>query len=147
MTTIWHAVVGYFFLLLIVRVLRRRPGAQMTLFDFVFIFLTGGIIILSTAGRDHSVINGVCAAATIGMLHRLMAFLKTKYPKFGAIVDGTPLLLVRNGEWQNEVMEHMWVDDADVMAAARAAGVKTLEQIKYAVLERNGGISVFPKEP
>lgn len=146
MTTIWHAVVGYFFLLLIVRILGRRPGAQMTLFDFVFIFLTGGIIILTTVGKDHSVINGVCAAATIGMLHRLMSYMKMFFPKLGAIVDGTPLVLIRNGQWIPEVMQHMWVDDADVMAAARTKGIKALDDIKYAVLERNGAISVFPKD-
>lgn len=146
MTTIWHAIVGYFFLLMIVRVLGRRPGAQMTLFDFVFIFLTGGIIILSTVGKDHSVTSGVCTVVTIGLLHRTMAYLKLKFPKVGAIVDGTPLVLIRDGKWQPEVVGNMRMDQDDVMAAARTKGIKTLSEIKYAILERNGAISVFPKE-
>ncbi len=48
MATIVHAIVGYCFLLLTVRVLTRRPGAQMTLFEFVIVFLIGGVIILAT---------------------------------------------------------------------------------------------------
>jgi uncharacterized membrane protein YcaP (DUF421 family) len=40
----------------------------------------------------------------------------------------------------------MRVDDNDVMAAARSKGVKALDQIKYAVLERNGGISIISSE-
>lgn len=145
MTTIWHAIAGYFFLLMIVRLLGRRPGAQMTLHDFVFIFLTGGIIILTTAGRDRSVINGVCSVATIGFLHRTMSYLKTKFKTVGAIVDGTPLVLIKDGKWQSGVMRRMRVDEADIMAAARDKGIKTLTQIQYAILERNGGISVFEK--
>jgi hypothetical protein len=43
-------VFGYLFLLLIVRVLSRRPGGQLTLFEFVIVFLIGGVIILSTVG-------------------------------------------------------------------------------------------------
>ena len=52
MYTIIHAVLAYFFLLLTVRVLSRRPGGQMTLFEFVIVFLIGGVIILSTVGND-----------------------------------------------------------------------------------------------
>jgi uncharacterized membrane protein YcaP (DUF421 family) len=44
------------------------------------------------------------------------------------------------------VMEMMRVADDDVMAAARVKGVKTLDQIKYAVLERNGAISIIKKK-
>jgi len=49
MYTVLHAIFGYFYLLLTVRVLSRRPGAQMTPFEFVIIFLMGGVIILTTS--------------------------------------------------------------------------------------------------
>jgi uncharacterized membrane protein YcaP (DUF421 family) len=52
MNTILRAIAGYFFLLLTVRVLSRRPGAQMTPFEFVLIFLIGGVVILATVGDD-----------------------------------------------------------------------------------------------
>ena len=52
-------------------------------------------------------------------------------------------MLLKDGKWQTEVMKKMRLDDGDVMAAARAKGVKTLDQIKYAILERNGAISII----
>jgi uncharacterized membrane protein YcaP (DUF421 family) len=70
MYTIIHAIVGYFVLLFTVRILSRRPGAQLTPTEFVLIFLMGGVIILSTVGDDHSVTNAVCAVLTVGLLHR-----------------------------------------------------------------------------
>ncbi|HEX3683308.1 MAG TPA: YetF domain-containing protein [Bryobacteraceae bacterium] len=142
MYTVVHAIVGYFFLVLIVRVLSRRPGAQMTPFEFVIIFLVGGVIILSTVGNDRSETNSVCAVITIGLMHRLVSWLKTRFPAFGKVVDGTPLVVLKNGEWQTEIMDKMRLQDTDVMAAARAKGVKTLDKVKYAVLERNGAISI-----
>src|SRR5579884_593423 len=99
MYTIIHAIIGYFYLLLTIRVLSRRPGSQMTPFEFVIIFLMGGIIILTTMGDDRSVTNSVCAIATVGLMHRLTAQLKIKCPRFGLIVDGTPLVLLQNGQW------------------------------------------------
>lgn len=143
MYTIIHAIAGYFFLLLTVRVLSRRPGAQMTPFEFVLIFLIGGIIILATVGNDRSMTNCVCAVITVGLMHRLVAYLKSRFSSFGAIVDGTPLVLLKDGQWQTEVMKKMRLDDTDVMAAARTKGVKTLDQVKYAILERNGAISII----
>ncbi|MBB6144544.1 uncharacterized membrane protein YcaP (DUF421 family) [Silvibacterium bohemicum] len=73
MYTIIHAILGYFFLLFTVRVLSRRPGGQMTLFEFVIVFLIGGVIILSTVGDDRSVTNCVGAVIVIGLMHGLVS--------------------------------------------------------------------------
>jgi uncharacterized membrane protein YcaP (DUF421 family) len=69
MYTIIHVIIGYFFLLLTVRVLARRPGAQMAPFEFVIVFLIGGIIILSSTGDDRSRTNYTCAVITAGLMH------------------------------------------------------------------------------
>jgi uncharacterized membrane protein YcaP (DUF421 family) len=146
MATIVHAVAGYFLLLIIVRILARRAGSQMTLFEFVIVFLMGGIIILSTVGNDRSVTNCTCAVLAVGLLHRVTSWAKSKSPRIGAILDGTPLALIRDGEWQQEVIRGMKIRPEDLEAAARSANVTRVEEIDYAILERNGRISVFPKE-
>ena len=143
MITVVYAAFGYLFLLLVVRVLTRRPGAQMTLFEFVIVFLVGGIIILATVAGDRSATNCICAILTIGMMHRLVSWAKSKSPRIGAVVDGTPLVLLQNGEWQTEVMRGMYLDPEDIMAAARSKGINSVFEIKYAILERNGGISII----
>src|SRR5581483_9126756 len=67
--TLLHALAGYIVLLVTIRFLTRRPGSQLTLFEFVFIFLMGGIIIASTMGKDRSVTNATCAVIMVGFLH------------------------------------------------------------------------------
>ena len=146
MYTIIHAVLGYFFLLLTVRVLSRRPGGQMTLFEFVIVFLIGGVIILSTVGDDRSVTNCVCAVMVIGLLHGSVSWFKTKSARFGAIVDGTPLVLLKDDHWADATMQPMRLDANDITAAARTNGLQDLSQIKYAILERNGTISIIRKD-
>ncbi len=143
MPTIWHAIVGYWILVLTVRILTRRPGAQMTPFEFVIIFLMGGVIILATEGPDLSETNSVCGVITVALMHRLVSFLKVRFPRFGAVVDGTPLVVLENGQWKAGIMQKMRVTDDDVMAAARTKGVRNFSEIKYAVLERNGAISII----
>ena len=146
MATILHCVAGYFFLLLTVRVLTRRPGAQMTLFEFVIVFLVGGVIILATVGHDRSVTNCTLAVIVVGLLHRLVSGAKTKWPGVADIIDGKPLVLYKRGAWQEQTMQGMKLAPEDVLASARTKGIKSLEQIDYAVLERNGAISVIKHE-
>jgi uncharacterized membrane protein YcaP (DUF421 family) len=143
MGTIVHAILGYFFLLLIVRVLSRRPGGQLTLFEFVIVFLIGGVIILSTVGNDRSVTNCATAIIAVGLMHRVVSWLRSKSSRFGRIVDGTPLVLLKNGEWQTEVMNGARISPEDVMAVGRTKNVKSIREIKYAVLERNGAIGII----
>jgi uncharacterized membrane protein YcaP (DUF421 family) len=145
METIIRAIVGYFILLLVVRVLKRRAGAQMALFEFVLIFLIGGVIILSTVGTDRSVTNCTCAVITVALIHRLMAWAKSKSPRVGAVIDGTPIVIIRGGEWQNEALRGMGIRYEDVAAAARSQGITSLRDVDYAIVERNGGISIFKK--
>jgi uncharacterized membrane protein YcaP (DUF421 family) len=145
METLIRAVVGYFMLLVVVRVLKRRAGSQMTLFEFVLIFLMGGVIILATVGKDRSLTNCTCAVIAVALVHRSLAWAKSKNPKLGALMDGTPLVIVKAGEWQNEVMRGMKIRTEDVSAAARAHGITSLHDVDYAVLERNGGISIIKK--
>ncbi len=132
--------------MLIVRVLARRPGGQMTMGDFVLVFLMGGVIILSTVGSDPSVTNCTCAVITIGLLHRVVSGAKTKWPRFGAIVDGTPVVVMKHGQVLNDVMARTQLSAADLEAAGRLKGIGRQEDMDYAVLERNGGISVLKQE-
>ena len=145
METIIRAVFGYFILLVVVSVLRRRAGSQMTLFEFVFVFLIGGVIILSTVGQDRSVTNCTCAVIAVAFVHRAIAWAKSRSAKLGTLVDGTPLVLIKQGQWQEEVVHGMEIRPEDVAAAARAKGITSLAEIDHAVLERNGGISIVPK--
>lgn len=138
-----YAILGYFYLLLVLRVLKRRPGAQITPAEFVLIFLMGGVIILSTMGDDRSEINAITAVLTIGICHRIVSHVKQKFPKVALVLDGSPLVPLKDGQWQTETMHKTHISEMDVMSAARRKGAKTLREIKYAVLERNGAISVI----
>jgi uncharacterized membrane protein YcaP (DUF421 family) len=143
MLTIINAIAGYFFLTLIVRLLTRRPGAQMTMFEFVIVFLVGGVVILATVGADKSVTNCTMAILTVGLLHNMVAWTKARSPRFGAVIDGTPLVLLKDGVWVDEVMQGMKMAPEDIMAAARAKGIRSVFDVKYAILERNGTISII----
>ena len=146
MVTIVNAAVIYWVLLFALRLIGRRGPNLMTPFEIILLFLMGGIGMQAIIGNDHSLTNAILGIATVTMMHVLVASLKGWSERFGRIVDGTPIIIFGKGQWQRDHMQRLRVHEQDVMAAARSQGVERLEQIKYVIVERNGGISVL-KQP
>jgi uncharacterized membrane protein YcaP (DUF421 family) len=144
MAAVLRAFFGYLFLVLVVRVVGRRPGKQMTPFEFVLVFFIGGLALTAIVGDEVSFTNALCQIITMGLAHYSIAWARSKSPRFARLVDGTPLILLENHQWRTETLRHMRIQDDDVAAAARDQGIKTLQDIDRAVLERNGEINVAP---
>ena len=118
----------------------------MTPFEFVIIFLMGGVIILSTMDNDRSETNAVIAVMTVGLLHRAVSALAVRYKLLALIFEGMPLVAMERGQWRTEIMNMMRLQQQDVMAAARARGVRALSGIRYAILERLGSITIIKEK-
>jgi uncharacterized membrane protein YcaP (DUF421 family) len=145
MAAVIRAFIGYFFLVLIVRIVGRRPGKQMTPFEFVLIFFIGGLALTAIVGDEASFTNAVCQIIAMGLSHYTLAWARSKSSRFARLVDGTPLILMEEGNWRVNTLRHMRIQDSDVIASARDSGLGTLQQIDRAVLERNGEISIIER--
>lgn len=143
MAAVLRAFLGYLFLVFIVRIVGRRPGKQMTPFEFVLIFFIGGLALTAIVGDEASFTNAICQVIAMGLSHYTLAWARSRSPRFARLVDGTPLLLLEHQSWRVNTLRQMRVHDDDVMASARDVGVRTLEDIDRAVLERNGEISII----
>jgi uncharacterized membrane protein YcaP (DUF421 family) len=141
-----RAIFGYCFLVLITRIVGRRPGAQLTPFEFVLVFYLGGLTLTGMVGEDISLTNAVCQIITIALCHYAITWARAKSQLFGKILDGSPMTLLADGQWRTQALRGMRVQDDDVMAAAREQGLRSLDQIEVAVLERNGEISILKAE-
>ena len=144
MAAVFRAIFGYCFLVFMMRIAGRRPGKQITPFEFLMVFFMGGITLTSMVADDHSFVNAAVQILSVAFAHYGITILKIKSPRFGRIVDGTPLVLFERGGWRSESMEGMRLSDQDVLAMLRDQGLERLSQADYAVLERNGEISIIP---
>lgn len=144
--SVLRALFGYFFLVLIVRIVGRRPGKQLTPFEFILIFFLGGLMLTAIVADEASLTNAFCQIIAIAMAHSVLAALRNRSDRVARVLDGTPLILLEGGQWRARTMQKMRIADDDVMERARDQGLKTLDDIESAVLERNGEISIIPKE-
>lgn len=145
MSAVGRAILGYYFLVFMMRIAGRRPGKQLTPVEFILVFFCGGLVLTCVVADDRSLVNAFSQIVAIALAHGVLVILRGVWPVFGRIADGTPLVLLSKGEWQSDVMREKLIRDDDVMAVARDQGLERLDQIEYAVLERNGQISIVPK--
>jgi uncharacterized membrane protein YcaP (DUF421 family) len=142
MSIVLRAAGGYLVLLLAVRLIGRRTASMMAPFDLVLLFLFGGITIGAIVGEDHSFAGAISAVFTIGLMHVLVSWAKSHFPSLGRIVDGTPVVVYELGRWHWGRMKALRLTEQDVMAAARQRGLERLEQVRYAIAERDGKIAI-----
>jgi len=131
----------------ILRLSGRRTLGEMTSFDFVLLLIIAETTQQALLGDDFSVTNALLLITTLVGIDIVISYLKTRFDMVDRIVDGLPMVIVEHGQPLRERLKKSRLDEHDILAAARRLqGLERMEQIKYAVLETDGGISIIPME-
>lgn len=142
MGSVYRAAFGYLFLVLMVRIVGRRPGRHMAPFDFVLIFFIGGLMLTGIVASDRSLTNAFVQVITVACVHYALTWMRRRWMWVSRVLDGSPLILLSHGQWRPETMRKMRVSEEDVKEAVRQMGMPNDREMSHAVLERNGAISV-----
>lgn len=147
MESIFRAAFMYIFLMFIIRVAGTRTLSEMTNFDFILLLIIGDASQQAITSNDYSVTNAIIVIITFIVMDMLLAILKNKFPGFDRFIDGSPLIIVNQGKQVKKNMEKMKVGENDILEAARKTqGLERMDQIKYAILEKDGEITIVPKK-
>ncbi|MBA4211293.1 MAG: hypothetical protein C0454_17345 [Parvibaculum sp.] len=147
MDAVLRAAAIYVFLLILFRILGRRTLSEITTFDFVLLLIIGEATQQGMLGDDFSVTNAFLIIASLVVMDIVLSLVKERVPVAGRLLDGVPMLLVEDGMPLRARMKKARVDEYDIMEAARRSqGLERMEDIKYAVLEVSGTISIIPKK-
>jgi len=147
MDIIARTVAVYLALLVVFRWTGKRSLSEVTSFDFVLLLIVGEATQQALLGQDYSITNAVLVIVTLIGIDIALSLVKQRSTTATKLLEGVPLVIVDDGELLRERMRKARVDVEDIMTAARKLhGLERLEQVKYAVLERNGGISIVPRQ-
>ena len=145
MDSVLRAVAIYVILLVIFRIGGKRSLAQITTFDFVLLLIIGEATQQALLGEDFSLTNALVVIVTLIGIDIGLSLLKGRSRTLERVMDDLPLVIVEDGQPLQARMDKARVDQSDVLTAARELqGLERMDQIKYAVLERSGGISIIP---
>lgn len=141
-----RACVVYFVLLWMIRASGKRTMGQFTPFDMLLVVLLGNAVQNALLGSDTSVAGGLLLAATLITLNWIVGLVSARSEKIEILIEGSPVLLARDGEVYREVLRRELISRADFDKALREAGCLEIDKIRLAVLETNGHITIVTRD-
>ena len=136
----------YLALLLGLRLTGKRQIGQMTPFDFLLLLLLANAVQNAMTGPDTSLAGGLVAAATLFAANVVVAWIARRNRRVERIVEGTPTLLIRRGQILTANCQREGITRDDLLRALREHGVSTVEEVRTAILEVDGTVSVLRED-
>jgi uncharacterized membrane protein YcaP (DUF421 family) len=148
MNPVIRGIIIYLFLMLVFRLSGKRTLAQTTPFELVLLLIISEVTQQALVGEDYSITASLILITTLIGVDLIFSVIKQKWKAFEEVTEGSPLIIVADGKLLPTRASKSRVSEEDVLEAARNLhGLERLDQIKYAVLELDGTISIIPKEP
>lgn len=141
MDIVFRAAVVYFFLYLFTRALGKRELAEMSAFELIVLVTIGDLVQQGVTQEDFSVTGAVLAVSTFGLLSLTLGYISFKAPRTRPLIEGTPVLVVRDGTVLSEVLHLERLSKQEVLEAARDQGIGDLAQVEVGILEPDGKFS------
>lgn len=137
-----RAIIIYAVLLTLVRISGRRTVGQFTPFDLLIVMLLSESVSNALSGGEKSVTGGLLAAATLVVLNVGVAFITSRNDRMRIMVEGSPVLIGRDGDFFLDIMKQHRIPFADALQALREADCE-FQDMRAAILETDGQISIL----
>ncbi len=144
-SSVVRAAIVYCLILLLLRLAGKRTMAEMTTFDLVIVLILSEAVQPAMVGDDNSLTNAALLVATLIAMDVFLGYVKSKSARASRWLDDVPTVLIREGVPDQDAMSRAGIGLDDVMESARHQGIASQEEIRFAILERAGGISIIPK--
>lgn len=136
-----RALLIYAAVLLLLRLGGKREIGQMEPFDLVLLLLVSNAVQNAMNAGDNSVTAGLILAVSLVIINYLIGLGVARSKKFGAIIEGQPQLLVRDGRVCGDALKKANLSIRDLEESMRLSGCESIDKLHYAILETNGQIS------
>lgn len=139
---ICRTIFMYFFVIFVYRLMGKKEVGQLSIVDLIVSILIAELIALSIQTEKSILLSIVPILILVGV-QIFISYITLKSDKIRNILDGKPTLIIKNGKLNFTEMSKLRYSLDDLLTQLRLQGVKSIENIKYAILENNGNLSVF----
>ncbi len=141
-----RSTVVYLAIVVGLKLLGKKHIAQLSILDFVLVLLISNAVQNAMVGNDNSLTGGLVAAATLIIMNYVFSWVLFRFRRTGKLFEGTPTLLIHNGEIIREHLEQEKITEEELEGVIREHGLEHSSKVKSAVMELDGTISVIPRD-
>ena len=142
-TLIFKTIFMYFFIIFVYRLMGKKEVGQLSIVDLIVSILIAELIALSIQEDQKSLLISVVPILVLVGVQILVSYITLKNDKIRNIIDGKPTIIIKNGKLNFTEMSKLRYSLDDLLTQLRLQGVKSIDKVKYAILENNGNLSVF----
>jgi uncharacterized membrane protein YcaP (DUF421 family) len=140
-----RAAIVFTFLFISLRFVGKKHVGELAPFDLVALLILSETVQNAMVGDDKSVTGGLVSAATLIVLIQLLSFVSSRSKRLERLIEGTPKVLVRHGHRCKEVMAQEQISISELIEAMRREGCSNISDIRVALLENDGRISILKR--
>ena len=137
-----RGAVVYVFLITLLRITGKRQIGQLSPLDLVLLLILSNAVQNSMNAGDNSLIGGLISAATLVALNYLIEYAAVKSKKLEGIIEGRPQVIIHEGKLFEDVIRTAKITQMEVESTLRESGFFDMKDVKLAILENNGKVSV-----
>jgi uncharacterized membrane protein YcaP (DUF421 family) len=141
-----RATVMFWILFALTRGMKKRTLGEMAPFELLFLVVVGDLVQTGVTQEDYSLTGSILALSTFGFWVTTLTWVTWRSGRARRIIEGVPLVLVCDGEPVDAALKLEQMPLSEVLEAARQNGLETLDQVRLAVLEPSGRISIIKRE-
>lgn len=140
---IFKTIFMYFFIIFVYRLMGKKEVGQLSIVDLIVSILIAELIALSIQEENKSLFISVVPILVLVGVQMLISYITLKNDKIRNIIDGKPTVIIKDGKLNFTEMSKLRYSLDDLLTQLRLQGVKSIDKVKYAILENNGDLSVF----
>lgn len=140
---ILRTIFMYFFVILAYRIMGKKEVGELSIVDLIVSILIAELIALGIEKERESILLSVIPILVLSLVQIGISFITLKSEKIRNLIDGKPTIIIKNGKINFKEMVKLRYSLDDLLTQLRLSGVKSIDKVKYAVLENNGQLSTF----
>lgn len=143
MTMVFKTFVLYAFIVFVYRVMGKKEVGKLSIIDLIVSILIAELAAISIEESDRSIFTSIVPIVVLVSIQLVISYISLKNVKVRKIIDGNPTVIIKDGKLNFKEMTKLRYTLDDLIAQLREQGIKSIEEVNYAVLENNGKLSVF----
>ena len=145
MDIVLRAIFAFLVIMFLTRIVGRRELSTLEPFDLILLVTIGDLIQQGVTQNDFSVTGMFLAVGTFALLTVLFSWLPWRWQVLRPVLEGQPIILIDDGKVVEKNLKTQRLTHEEVAAAARVQNIASLDEIRWAVLETNGQISLIKR--
>lgn len=146
LSIIFKTIILYFFIVVVYRIMGKKEIGKLSIIDLIVSILIAELAAISIEQYESSILISIIPIICLVIIEMIFSFVGLKSPKFRKMVEGSPVVIIKNGKLNFQAMSKLRYSLEDLISQLREQSIKSIEEVNYAVLENNGKLSVFEKE-